>query len=231
MRRIFLVLAIIIGLIASYYGIWHYRLSDDVARIEATMKYHNDAFRAKNRWVTLKADSVKAHGFPFESKVRVTRPTLTFVWGQETFGASLPWADFSLRDTRTGTYDVLYSPWVEGVYARNGQAPEEYKVTPKIPLPVLMRAQGDSRECSIMPGQGMGERCPAVGETDPLISYALKLPSSLTVTIESNGQSKEVMFQMMQTAMPIYMRVPAEMDRPLELFINILREAMISQRA
>ena len=224
MKKFYTVLVLLLVLTGGYYGFWRYQLSDDVARVEATIEHHNAEFRKHNRWVTLKADSVSPAGFPFASRVHVKRPTMTFVWGEETYGVSLPWAELSMRDAASGTYDVTYSPTAEAVYAKSGQAPEEYSVTPKETLKVLLRAQGDSRQCSPFPG---GARCARVGVTDPLITYAVQVPESLTITMELNGKSKDAQFKMIPLNMPIFMTIPPEMDHPLELFIGMLREALI----
>lgn len=227
MKKLFAILAFIILFIGAYYGVWHYRLSDDVARVKATIAHHNEVFRAKNRWVTLKADSVGTAGFPFSARVHVKRPTLTFVSGDETYGVSLPWAELSQRDAASGTYEVAYAPTAEAVFAKSGQGPEEYFVTPKEHLPVLMRAQGDSRQCSGFPGT---QRCAAVGATDPLISFAVQTPASLTLTMKLNGTAKDANFTLIPLSMPIYQPIPEEMDRPLQLFVGILREALVFQK-
>ncbi len=227
MKKLMLILAILLTLTGGYYGIWRYRLADDVARIEATLDHHNREFRSHNRWVTLKADAVKPAGFPFASVVRVERPTLTFVWGEETYGASIPWVELSLRDAASGTYAVTYAATIEAVYAKNGQAPEEYEVRPEPAPALLLRAQGDSRQCSNFPG---GMRCPPAALDDPLISFAAQLPPTLNLHITYQGNTKQVAFTLPAINIPLYQRIPAEADRPLELFVNILREAMVFQK-
>jgi hypothetical protein len=227
MKKALLILATLLILFAVWYGVWRASMSTDVKRVESSITYQNQQFREKNRWVTLKADAVRPHGFPFKSRVRIVRPTLTFVWGDETYGASFPWLDLEPRDRDSGTYAVEHSPYVNAVYAKSGQAPEEYKVTPKEPLHVLLRAQGDSRECLNLPGS---RPCAAVVADAPLISYAVQIPASLAITIELNGETKDVSFQLMALNMPIYQKIPTDMDRPLELLVNILREAMIFKK-
>lgn len=223
MKKLLLILVALLIATAGWYGIWRAGMADHVARVEASIAHHNAEFRAKNRWVTLKADSVKPAGFPFDSKVRVTRPTLTFVWGQETYGASLPWAELKLRDEASGTYEVTYAPVLEAVYARDGQAPEEYGVSTPEPLAILVRAQGDSRQCSNFPG---AQRCAAVAASDPLISFAAQWPAQLRLDITRGSEQRQVAFRMIPMNIPLYQRVPAEVDRPLELFVTMLREAM-----
>ncbi len=143
MKKLLAIFALFLALAAAYYGVWRYRMADDVARVTATIDYHNTEFRKHNRWITFKADAVNAAGFPFHGHVHVKRPTLTFIWGDETYGVSLPYADFTLRDAASGTYAVRYAPSVEAVYAKSQQALEEYGVTPHEKLSVLMRAQGE----------------------------------------------------------------------------------------
>lgn len=221
-----LLLLIFLVLTGVYYAIWRNALADDVERVKITIAHHNEMYRAKNRWVTLKTDDIYPVGFPFSSRVRVDRPTLTFVWGKETYGVSLPWAELSLRDAESGTYVVTYAPTLEAVYAESGQAPEEYTVTPRQTLAVLVRAHGDSRECSFLPS---GQRCKPVSPTDPLITYAVQLPDNLTIDMTLNGRTREAGFQLVSINIPLFRRFPEEADRPVQMLVNILREALVYQ--
>lgn len=225
-RTLLLAIATIALTLGTYYAIWYHGLSDDVARVEATLAHHNAEFRKQNRWVTLKADSVGRTGFPFAARVLVKRPTLTFVRGDETYGVSLPWAMLTERDAASGTYEVTYTPTAEALYAKSGQAPEEYAVTPDHAPVLLMRAQGDSRECSPFLG---AQRCPEVGAEAPLITFAVQLPESITLTMALNGKEKKANFKLIPVNIPLYQRIPAEMDRPVEMLVLILREALIHQ--
>lgn len=227
MKKPVLIGLVLLAVLSVWYLVWRSMLAEDVARVKASIEYQNHQFREKNRWITFKADKVRPSGFPFHARVRIVRPTLTFVWKDETYGASFPWMDLSARDADAGSYEVTYASHLEAVYAKSGQAPEEYKVTPKEPVAVLVRAQGDSRACPNLPGS---KPCAAVGAADPLISYAVKIPAIFTITMEKDGATKDATFKLIPVAIPIYQKIPAEMDRPLELFVNILREAMVFQK-
>lgn len=222
MKKLTIIVVTLLAITAAYYLFWRAQLEEHVARVEATIAYQNQQFRDHNRWITLKADSVKPAGFPFKSRVRVVRPTLTFVWDKETYGASFPAIELQPRDADSGTYEVLYEPKVEVVYAKSGAAPEEYTVSTAAPLSLLLRAQGDSRQCMGFPG---GTKCDPVKPSDPLISYAVQLPQTLTVTFANDGKTKDANFQLIALNLPIYQRIPPDMDRALELLVNMCREA------
>ena len=227
MKKLSLILVVLLGLFAAYYMVWRANLSGDVARVEATIAHHNAEFRKNNRWVTFKADSLSRAGFPFASRVYVKRPTLTFVANDETYGVSLPWVELSLRDSKSGTYTVTYPQSFQALFAKSGLAPEEYTVTLQQPMAVLVRAQGDSRLCSFLPG---GQRCAAVGPADPLISFAVQFPETLLVDMALNGRSKTAKFNVIPLDIPIFRLVPKEADHALQLFVGMLREALIFQK-
>jgi hypothetical protein len=227
MKKFLTVLAILIALVGAYYAYWRSTLSDHVARVEATIVHHNEEFRKHNRWITLKADSVEPAGFPFKAKLRVDRPTLTFVWGKETYGASFPYIELQPRNERSGSYDVLYPVPLEAVYAADGKAPEEYSVELVTPMPVILRAQGDSRACPNLPGT---QPCKQVGATDPLISFAAQLPHKMVLKVGYLDDSSEIGFETVPLPVQVFMAIPKEADRPLQVFVNMLREAMIFQK-
>lgn len=227
MKKTVLTVAILMALLAAYYGFWRYQLADDVARVEVTIAHHNSEFRKHNRWVTLKSDGVRPVGFPFAARVRVDRPTITFVWGKETYGISLPWAELQLRDAASGTYALTYAPSFEAVYAQSGAAPEEYGVTPTPTLNILLRAQGDSRACPPMPST---VRCAEVAAEAPLITYAVELPSQLTLRMALGDKTRDAAFTLMPLPVPIYRHFPVEVDRPVELFVGMLREALVFRK-
>ena len=223
MKKFAFLLAALMLLTIVYYIIWRAELADDVARVRATITYQNDQFRAHNRWIEFKADAVYGQGFPFHAYVHVVRPTLTFISGDETFGVSLPWADLHPRGATTGTYEVTYPVAGQALYAKSGIAPEQYDVTPSPAPALLLRAQGDSTHCPTLPGPG---HCPPVAATDPLISFAAQIPSTLTLNVTTPQATKQIVFHpMMALDVPIYRTIPADMDQPVEIFVNMLREA------
>ena len=223
MKKFALILAALMLLTVAYYIVWRIMLADDVARVRASITYQNDQFRAHNRWVEFKADAIYGSGFPLHAYVHVVRPTITFVWNDETYGVSLPWADFHARAESSGTYAVTYPATGQALYAKSGAAPEQYDITPAPAPALLLRAQADSAHCPNLPGPG---HCAAVATTDPLISFAAQIPSTLTLTVLTKQETKQIVFHpMMPMDVPVYQAIPAEMDKPVELFVNTLREA------
>ncbi len=225
-KFLFAVLGLLL-FVAVYYAAWHSYIASDVARIQATLTYQNDQFRGNNRWIELKADGVYGSGFPFNAYVHVERPTITFVWSDETYGVSLAYADFHPRGESNGIYEVTYPATGQAVYAKSGQAPENYDVTPVPHMALMMRASPDSNRCSSLPGPG---HCPPVGETDPLISYAPQIPPALVLNVLENGETKQVSFsQPLAVSEPVYMTIPADMSQPIQTLVNMLREAYRKQ--
>jgi len=225
-KRILIILLGALLLLGIIYGAWRWSMGDDVARIQATVDYHNKQIQTINRATQLKVNRVHAIGFPFHSRVRIEQPTLSYVFGDETYKVMLDYADFTARDSGQGSYTVDYPNLIQALYAKSGGTPENYTVTIDNHINLLMRAQGDSQQCSGFPGAA---RCPDAAATAPLITIAPQLPASITLTMTLNGQSKQAGFTLQPVAIPIYQTIPADLQSPLELFINVLREAMVFQ--
>jgi hypothetical protein len=221
--RIFML--VLAGLALCYLG-WRWMMAGDVARIEQSIQYHDHAMQSPARAAEFKANAVYATGFPFQSRVRVERPRLSYIAGEETYSVAFDYVDFEPRDTAQGSYNVTYSTPAHALYAKSGQAPEIYTVTADATIGIILRAQGNSQECSGFPG---GKRCPDVVASAPLISAALQLPSSVTLTMTLNGASRQASFPLVKMDVPIFQTIPADMFAPLELFIGVLREAMVFQ--
>jgi hypothetical protein len=226
MKKLLTVISMVVALTIGWYIAWHWMLADDVARVKATIAYHNVQIKTANRATELRAHAVYASGFPFHFRVRVERPTLSYIFNDETYSASLRYADLTAKDSGQGSYEVSYPRQIEALYAKSGAAPESYVAIPDQPIDVLLRAQGDSQQCSNFPG---GKRCDDVDAQAPLISYAARLPSSINLTMTLNGKTKTSNFQFPSLNLPIYRSIPADMNGSLQLFVGVLREAMVYQ--
>lgn len=213
--------------VAAWYGVWRMTMASDVARVKATIAYQDAQFKNKNRYMTLKTNDVYATGFPFHGRVRVEQPTLSYIFMDETYAASLAYIDLTPRDESEGSYEAAYPNLISALYAKSGSAPETYTVTMDTLPGLLLRAQGDSTQCSGFPGQ---PRCADAALDAPLISAALKLPPSITITMTLNGETKTATFQTPSMSVPIYQTIPAGMDDVLQLAVGVLREAMVFRK-
>ena len=127
-------------------------------------------------------------------------------------------------DAVQGRYRVALPNHIDALYATDGAAPESYTVTMDAVPSLLLRAQGDSRVCSDLPGMGT---CAPVTADAPLISYALQLPASITLHMALGGETRDVKFAAPAFNVPLFLPIPAEIDGPLGLAIGVLREALV----
>ena len=208
----------------GWYGAWHWLLADDVARVKATIDYHNTQMRAKNRAMELRVEDVYASGFPFAFRVRVEQPKFSYIVNDETYGISVDSIDLTPRDRAQGSYAVTYPSEMNVVFSISGHVPEYYTVVPDQQVALLLRAQGDSLQCSGFPGT---KRCDDAAPTAPLVSFSAQLPSSMVLEITLNNQKKSAHFRLPSIDAPIYQPIPADMDNALHGFVGILRQAMV----
>ncbi len=222
-RAILITLSSLFAFALGWLGVWSYLMSDDVARVKTSVDHHTERLRGNNHSVRLKADAVYATGFPFRFRVAVERATLSMVEGDETFAVSLPIAYLSATDAKLGTYQLTIPQPIEALYAMAGAAPEEYRVTAS-PLPeIYFSAQDGKTRCGAL----TGVRCIALDTNAPFASYGVTLPASLTLHMELGTESRDAAFTLMPTPVPIYQPIPEDVRYPLQIFIGVLREALV----
>jgi hypothetical protein len=209
----------------AWFGVWYAMLAGDVARVKASLAYHNEAFRATKSTVNFKADAVYPTGFPFRFAVGIDRPTLSMVDGDESFSVSFARVTLTPLDAAQGTYRLNLPAEVEALYAKNGQAPEHYFVTADMVPQVQLSARDAKARCGPM----TGTPCPEVAADAVLASFALGLPKTITLTMTLNGASRAAAFPLSPIAInvPVFQPIPADVSWSLQLFVGVLREALV----
>lgn len=223
MHHFLKLVAVALALVLAWFGIWSLIMAPHVARVKASIDYHYQQLRTHSRVMSLEADSVTASGFPFAFNVRVNRATLSMVDGNETFAISIPSLTMTSSDSSQGTYRVHLPKTVEALYAQNGQAPEHYLVTPDSLPKLNLSATDATKPC----GPLAGRKCVDVAANAPLISYAVGLPSSITLHMQLGEKTRDARFDLPPIQVPIYQPIPNDLSRPLQLFVGVLREALV----
>lgn len=226
MRKLILIAVAVLFATGGWFVVWRSLMADDVAQVKTTLEHHYRAIKAVTPSATLKADDVYATGFPFHFRVAVHRPTLTQIWGGESYAVSFEKIELEKVNDGEGRYRVLAPAEFDAMYAVEGKAPERYRIVLSEVPAVLLRATGDSARCSPLPG---AVRCEAK-PTDPLISMAAQMPRKLILKVTLNEQSKQIGFDFMPMNLPLFMPIPATAAQPLQLFVGMLREAMVFQK-
>ena len=157
-------------------------------------------------------------------RVLVEQPKFSYIVNDETYGISVDSIDLTPRDRAQGSYAVTYPSEMNVVFSISGHVPEYYTVVPDQQVALLLRAQGDSLQCSGFPGT---KRCDDAAPTAPLVSFSAQLPSSMVLEITLNNQKKSAHFRLPSIDAPIYQPIPADMDNALHGFVGILRQAMV----
>lgn len=224
MKKFVVMLSLLLILTAGWFLAWRSMMAPQVAQVKASIDHHYRAIKARTPTATLKADAVYATGFPFGFRVAVDRPTLTQVWGKESYAVSLPRVELSRVDAAQGRYRVTLPATFDAMYATEGAAPEKYSITLNAVPAVLLRAQGDSRACSGLSG---AVPCAAVAADAPLISYAAQLPGQLVLEVSLNGSRKQIGFTLPSLGVPVFFAIPDTAAQPLQTFVGMLREAML----
>jgi hypothetical protein len=225
MRKLLKIMAALVAAALVWLGVWFGLMASDVARVKASITYHNEAFRKKNAYVNFKADAVYATGFPFRFMVGIDRPTLSMVSGDESYSVSFAKVTLVPVDAGQGRYRVQLPHDVEALYAKDGSVPEHYFVSADVLPQLLFDAQAPTVRC----GVPTGTACPHVAADAPVQRFAVDFPASITLRMQLNGQARDANFKFMSLTIPIYQPIPDEMDRPLQLFVGMLREALVYQ--
>lgn len=228
MRNVAYAFSACVLLVAGWYLIWSHLMAGDVARVKASIDHHYQRIKTAERYVTLKADEVYATGFPFGFRVAVARPTLSQVWGTQSYAISFDHIELEKVGDDDGRYRVIAPSSFDAMYAEEGKAPEKYRVSVNAMPGLLLRAAGSSRECPNLPGT---KRCEPVADDAPLNAYAVQLPSNLVLEVSLNGKTQKIGFNFMPINLPIFQTIPDRMSGPLTIFVGMLREALVFKPA
>ena len=223
MRRIVQAAIIALVLGVAWYGIWNWQMAGDVARVKASIAYQYKHLREYDQKTSFEYDDVFATGFPFRYGIGIKRPTLSMVDGDETFAVSIPLVTLELVDSAEGKYRVNLPASVQALYAKNGQAPEHYVVTPDAMPEIYLSAADAGKPCGVR----VGAPCPEVAKDAPLISYEVAMPKSLTLHMQLGDDAKDANFGPFLLSAPVDRAIPQDMSGPLQLFVGILREALV----
>lgn len=204
MHRILFVVAVFAIALGAWYFAWRGIMASDVAQVEATIEYHYRAIKEQTPTATFKADGVKATGFPFGFRVLVHRPTLTQVWGKESYAVSFEWMELERKNATD--YRVIAPNTFDAMYAIEGAAPEKYALNASELPSILLRAEG---------------------EEDPLLRFAAQMPKKLVLDVSLNGQTKQIGFDFLSVPIPFFTPLPTNVSYPLQIFVGMLREAMV----
>lgn len=223
MRQLLKIFGVIFAITALWLTVWMLMMRADVARVKASITHHNEAFRTANTYVNFKADDVYATGFPFRFQVVVARPTLSMVDGDESFSVSFARVLLTPTDAGQGRYHVELPREVEALYGKNGTAPEHYFVVADI-VPQLSLSAADSKKpCGPM----VGKACVDVAADAPIISYAVGFAPSITLSMTLNGETRAANFPLPPIPVPVFQPIPSAVAGSLQLFVGVLREALV----
>lgn len=223
MRSFLMLLGVLTLVIGGWFALWYTRMAADVARVEASIVHHQQRWQAANRGVTVSAAKISATGFPFAFQVKVADLTLESGWGGEKSRVLVPWVILSKTDARQGRYRVSYPATIAAFYEKDGQPTEHYRVTVN-PLPDLAVSAADA---ATLCGPLVGKPCAEMADNAPIISYAVGLPGTVSLHMELNGDTRDASFQTPPITVPIFQPIPTDISRPLELFVGVLREALV----
>jgi hypothetical protein len=223
MRRLAIIVGLGLAALAAWYATWYFSMAPQVKRIESSIAHHYQALRAGGAAMSLRADAIYAAGFPFDGHLVVENTTLSLVEGEETFAVSIPKLRLELADAGLGTYRVQLPATVKALYAVNGQPPEHYTVSADTLPKLNLSAQDGKTRCGPLSGQ----RCADVAADTPLISFALGLPRTITLRMTLGEESRDARFDMIPIDVPVYQPIPGDLRRPLQLFVGVLREALV----
>lgn len=225
MRKLWMMVAVFFVAALLWLAIWHAMMSGDVARVKASIDYHYQHLREVNRTMSLKADAVYATGFPFSFMVAIEGATLSMVEGDETFAVEIPKLTLASSDAALGRYRVNLPATVEALYAKNGAPPEHYIVTPDAMPQLMLSAQNGNQRCGAL----TGVRCVPTEKNAPLVSYAVGVPASISLHMQLAGEVRDATFTLSPIAitLPIFQPIPQDMSRSLQLFVGVLREALV----
>ena len=228
MSKILKMIAAIVAVTLVWFGIWYSMMAPHVARVEASILYQEKRqlkYEPLKPILKIKYDAVYATGFPFQFKVAIDRPTLSMIYIDETFAASMDRVTLTSVDDAQGRYRVSMPDKIEAFYAKDKGTPEHYN-TKVTPMPELLLSASEAKTTC---GPMTGKACEAVAADAPIISYAMSIPKAITLHMELNGETRDEHFPLspIEINVPVFRTIPDNLWDPLEMFVRVLREGLV----
>lgn len=187
-------------------GYWYVESGKVVAQTEQSIVHWRKEFQARQPNIRIQYDDISRAGFPFSPAARIGQPTLSTVSGNESFAVGFE--TVTLVRIGAGSYRVETPDSARAVYAVTGEAPEEYLIGWSVAPKLYVRTKTADA---------------------PFAEYGVQLPQSLLLIPTLNGASEKIAFNFspLLTVRPIYAPIPQEVAYPLQIFVGMLREALV----
>jgi hypothetical protein len=210
MRRGFIITLLVTAIgIAAWVGVWRSGMGTHVALIERSIAHYNQQFKTSSSRSTLKVSGIEAAGFPFAQRVVLRNPSISMVWGEETYAVEMSYITLALEDEREGRYRVTLAPESNALYAQPNRAPESYHVLLNAAPDIWARA-----------GQG------ATPETI-LTQIGIATPHDILLEARLGTSSKKIGFPARTMPLPLFIPIPNDPSRGVSLYVGMLREALV----
>lgn len=199
---------------------WYISVRAAYAHIEMSLLHWRQEFKKTNPNTRIQFDGIHFSGFPFATKIVLVNPTLSTIVGNESFAIGFTQA--ALVESGAEGFYTLVVPENKGraVYAVNGSAPEEYRVSWDNAVQIMFTAYDKT-----------GAK-PRLVNTVPISDIRLILPEKLQLTAQLGTKSQLIRFdypEIQRRAIGMERSVPADVTPLLQLSLGVLREALVFQ--
>lgn len=200
---------VITGLILlGLYLRWSGGADEQKAWVLANISHFEQQFTSNTAKVQFQYDSIEVLGFPFSHYVRFYQPALNLRVGAEHFYIALNRMDMMPDGDEQQRYQLEISNEMTVGYKSTGNVQESYRLhVSGLPKLWLQAAEG-----------------PAPAHWS---EYGVAFTGSLTLDVTNDQKSEKIGFNPMATPIPIWRKIPAHIHYPAQLFVGMLREAMV----
>ena len=219
MRSRLVVIATLLMLLGSAIN-WYISVQKAHAHIEMSLLHWRQEFKKTNPNTRIQFDGMHFSGFPLSTKIVLVNPALSTIVGNESF--AIGFTEAALVESGAEGFYTLVVPENKGraVYAVNGSAPEEYRVSWDNTVQIMFTAYDKT-----------GVK-PRLVNTLPISDIRLILPEKLLLTAQLGTKSQPIRFdypEIQRRAIGMERAVPADVTPLLQLSLGVLREALVFQ--
>lgn len=212
MKRLIILLLIALAILGAWYMSWKNGMSSHIGLIERSIAEANQRYKTNAYRATIEHGAIHASGFPFKRAVRVEAPSITMIYGKETYAIRLPELYFTLEDELLRSFQLTLPSQATALYAIEGKAPENYSIDISGVPQVWMRVFGVHSK---------------VPPNVTLREVGFQLPPEIMLNATLGDRTEKIAFRQMALPRPIFMKIPADISRPTYLFVGMLREALV----
>ncbi len=201
--------------IGAWYLFWTSTAKENTQATKRSITFYNQRFSVHDKaQVTIAYENLNYTGFPFSYDVRLIKPSVTVQKGKERYQIITSYMQLDSIDSENLHFEVKLPKILTVHYIQSNQAPETYTLQFKQPPELFLNGLRIVRT--------------EKGDVTYFSHFGFQMPKQMPVVVgNTQGKLREITFNFLEMARPVYLEIPDGIARHVKRFVHIMREAVV----